>query len=50
MMNTNGVPDDEHKWCTGWWTQMVYRMMNTNGVPDDEHMMFEACRRHEELN
>ena len=22
----------------------------TNGLPDDEHMMFEICRRHEELN
>jgi hypothetical protein len=22
----------------------------TNGFPDDEHMMFETCRRQEELN
>jgi len=22
----------------------------TNGLPDDEHMMFETCRRHQELN
>ena len=22
----------------------------TNGLPDDKHMMFETCRRHEELN
>jgi hypothetical protein len=21
-----------------------------NGLPDDEHMMFETCRRHQELN
>jgi len=22
----------------------------TNGLPDDERMMFETCRRHQELN
>jgi len=22
----------------------------TKGLPDDEHMMFETCRRHQELN
>jgi hypothetical protein len=22
----------------------------TNGLPDDEHVMFEKCRKHEELN
>jgi hypothetical protein len=22
----------------------------TNGLPDDEHIMFETCRRHQELN
>jgi len=22
----------------------------TNGLPHDEHMIFETCRRHEELN
>jgi len=22
----------------------------TNRLPDDEHMMFETCRRHQELN
>ena len=24
-------------------------MLDTNGLPDDEHMMFETCRRQQEL-
>jgi len=28
----------------------VYFSARINGLPDDEHIMFETCRRHEELN
>jgi len=27
-----------------------YKTACTNVLPDDEHMMFETCRRHEEMN
>jgi hypothetical protein len=28
----------------------TYKTACTNGLPDDEHMMFETCKRYEELN
>ena len=27
-----------------------YKSACTDGIPDDEHMMFETCRRDQELN
>jgi len=27
-----------------------YKTACTNGLPDDEHMMFETCRKCQELN
>ena len=27
-----------------------YKIVRTNSLPEDEHMMFETCRRHQELN
>jgi hypothetical protein len=27
-----------------------YKTANTNGLPDEEDMMFETCRKHQELN
>jgi len=29
---------------------VLYKTACTNGLPDDEHVMFETCRRHQELN
>jgi hypothetical protein len=28
----------------------IKKTVCTNGLPDDEHMMFETCRRQQELN
>jgi len=32
------------------WKTYHIKTACTNGLPDDEHMMFEICRRHDELN